>query len=82
MVWGTVNGVAFLVASISSGLAIGFLGVYWMLMFAIGLTLLDSPSRIIAISEKGIIHAEAQTNHIDIRGTIRESFSLSLDCSH
>jgi len=35
---GTVNGVAFLVASISSGLAIGFLGVYWMLMFAIGLT--------------------------------------------
>ena len=35
---GTVNGVAFLVASIFSGLAIGFLGVYWMLVFAIGLT--------------------------------------------
>jgi len=65
---GTVNGVAFLVASISSGLAIGFLGVYWMLMFAIGLTLLTILHLgIIAIPEKGIIHAEAQTNHIDIR---------------
>jgi DHA3 family multidrug efflux protein-like MFS transporter len=68
---GTVNGVAFLVASIFSGLAIGFLGVYWMLMFAIGLTLLTILHLgIIAIPEKGIIHAEAQTNHIDIRGTI------------
>jgi DHA3 family multidrug efflux protein-like MFS transporter len=69
---GTVNGVAFLVASIFSGLAIGFLGVYWMLMFAIGLTLLTILHLgIIAIPEKGIIHVEAQMNHIDIRGTIR-----------
>src|SRR5688572_9121519 len=36
---GTATGVAFLVASIFSGLAIGFLGVSWMLVLAIGLTL-------------------------------------------
>src|SRR5262245_7479614 len=35
---GTANGVAFLAASIFSGLAIGFLGVLWMLVIAIGLT--------------------------------------------
>lgn len=69
---GTANGVSFLVASIFSGLAIGFLGVYWMLVFAIGLTLLTILHLgIIAIPEKRIIYAEAQTNHIDIRGTIR-----------
>ena len=37
---GTANGVAFLVASILSGLAIGFLGVFWMLVSAIVLTAL------------------------------------------
>ena len=33
---GTANGVGFLAASILSGLAIGFLGVTWMLASAIG----------------------------------------------
>ncbi|MBK6770503.1 MAG: MFS transporter [Dehalococcoidia bacterium] len=37
---GTANGVAFLAASIFSGLAIGYLGVTWMLVLAIGLTAL------------------------------------------
>jgi DHA3 family multidrug efflux protein-like MFS transporter len=68
---GTVNGVAFLVASIFSGLAIGFLGVFWMLVFAIGLT---SVAIIhlgtLSIPEQKII-SSVQTNHIDIRGTIR-----------
>ncbi len=69
---GTANGVAFLIASIFSGLAIGFLGVYWMLVFAIGLTILTILHLwTISIPEKRIIHTEAQTNHIDIRGTIR-----------
>jgi DHA3 family multidrug efflux protein-like MFS transporter len=69
---GTANGVAFLVASIFSGLAIGFFGVYWMLVFSIGLTILVMIHLgTIAIPEEGIIHAEAQTDHIDIRGTIR-----------
>ncbi|HVG95369.1 MAG TPA: MFS transporter [Chloroflexota bacterium] len=37
---GTANGVAFLVASVLSGLAIGFLGVTWMLVGAIAVTAL------------------------------------------
>ena len=37
---GTANGVAFLGASILSGLAIGYLGVFWMLAGAIVLTVL------------------------------------------
>jgi DHA3 family multidrug efflux protein-like MFS transporter len=69
---GTANGVAFLVASIFSGLAIGFLGVYWMLVFSIGLTLLVMLHLgTVPIPEKRIIHPETQMNHIDIRGTIR-----------
>ena len=35
---GTANGVAFLAASVLSGLAIGFLGVTWMLVGAIAVT--------------------------------------------
>lgn len=69
---GTANGVSFLVASIFSGLAIGFLGVFWMLVFSIGLTLLVIIHLgTVSIPEQGVIHTEAQTNHIDIRGTIR-----------
>lgn len=69
---GTANGVAFLVASIFSGLTIGFLGVFWMLVSAIGLTVLTILHLwTISIPEKRTIHTEAQPNHVDIRGTIR-----------
>ncbi|MBE9079088.1 MFS transporter [Romeria aff. gracilis LEGE 07310] len=69
---GTVNGVSFLVASIFSGLVIGFLGVYWMLVLAIGLTLLNIIHLgAIAIPEAKVIQTESHANHIDIRGTIR-----------
>ncbi|MBW4538408.1 MAG: MFS transporter [Myxacorys chilensis ATA2-1-KO14] len=69
---GTTNGVSFLIASIFSGMTIGFLGMYWMLVFAIGLMILAILHLVtIAIPEKGIVHVENQTNHIDIRGTIR-----------
>lgn len=69
---GTANGVSFLIASIFSGLVIGFLGIYWMLIFAIGLTLLTILHLwTISIPEKRTPHPEAQTNHIDIQGTIR-----------
>ncbi len=68
---GTVNGVAFLVASIFSGLAIGFLGVYWMLIFAIGLTAIALVHlSTLSIPEKEIVLTH-QTNSIDIRGTIK-----------
>ncbi|WP_016876131.1 MFS transporter [Chlorogloeopsis fritschii PCC 9212] len=69
---GTINGVGFLVASTFSGLVIGFLGVFWMLVFSIGLTILAIVHLwTVPISEQKIIHTEAHTNHIDIRGTIR-----------
>lgn len=69
---GTANGVAFLVASIFSGLAIGFFGIVWTLIFSIGLTLLVMIHLgTIAIPEKGIIHNSTQPTHIDIRGTIQ-----------
>lgn len=70
---GTANGVAFLIASIMSGLVIGFLGVFWMLICAIGLTLLVIAHLwTLTIPEKEAVHTdEAQTNSIDIRGSIQ-----------
>jgi MFS transporter, DHA3 family, multidrug efflux protein len=68
---GTANGIAFLVASIFSGLAIGFLGVFWVLAFAIGLSVLVIIHLwTIAIPQQEPAHAEAHTDKIDIRGTI------------
>ncbi len=75
---GTVNGAAFLVASILSGMAIGFLGVFWMLVGAIGLTFLVIVHLwAVAIPDRqaspgpGAFPAEANTESIDLRGTIR-----------
>lgn len=70
---GTANGVSFLIASIFSGLAIGFLGVYWVMVFAIALTVVVILHLVtLSIPEPTIIHAEHPTQHIDIRGTVRE----------
>lgn len=73
---GTANGISFLVASIFSGLLIGFLGVYWMLVIALALTVLAIIHLFtIAIPEREAVHAspEAAAGHgrIDVRGTIR-----------
>lgn len=73
---GTTNGISFLVASIFSGLLIGFLGVFWMLVFAIGFTVLAIIHLwTVSIPEKEIVHthteAEGGVKHIDIRGTIK-----------
>lgn len=69
---GTVNGVAFLLASITSGLVIGFLGVFWMLVSAIGLTFLVIVHlATLAIPQKERVVSESQTDTIDIPGTIR-----------
>lgn len=76
---GTANGVAFLVASIFSGLAVGFLGMSWMLVIAIVLTALvmihlltlsfPDPAQQVTHSA----HADAKTGDglVDLRGTIR-----------
>lgn len=71
---GTANGVSFLVASIFSGLLIGFLGVFWMLVFAIALTTLAIIHLLtISIPEMKVVHdhMEEDVKRIDIRGTIR-----------
>lgn len=69
---GTANGVSFFAASIFSGLVIGFLGMNWMLMLAIGLTILTIVHlAAIAIPEQKLADAKNQANLIDIRGTIR-----------
>lgn len=69
---GSTNGTAFLIASILSGMAVGFLGVFWMYAAAIGLTLLTIIHlAIVSIPEDEIVHTEAQPKKIDIRGTIK-----------
>jgi MFS transporter, DHA3 family, multidrug efflux protein len=69
---GTTNGVSLVVASTFSGLAIGFLGMNWMLIFAIVLTALTVLHlATLSIPETRVSPTKAQTNQIDIRGTIR-----------
>ncbi|MBE7471749.1 MAG: MFS transporter [Anaerolineae bacterium] len=69
---GSANGVAFLVASILSGMAVGFLGIFWMLVCAIGLTLLVIIHLwTLPLPAKEVSHAEAETHSIDIRGSIQ-----------
>jgi len=71
---GTTNGISFLVASIFSGLLIGFLGVFWMLIFAISFTLLAIIHLwTVSIPEKEIVHTHTEegVKHIDIHGTIK-----------
>ena len=74
---GTANGIAFLGASIFSGLVIGYLGISWMLAIAIALTfvviihLLTLP---IPAYAKGNTDENGQpqgATSVDIRGTIR-----------
>lgn len=68
---GTANGVGFLISSIFSGLVIGFLGIFWMLVLALILTLLALLHVwTIDIREEGIVHTDESTKRIDIRGTI------------
>jgi MFS transporter, DHA3 family, multidrug efflux protein len=71
---GSANGVAFLLASILSGIVIGFLGVFWMLIGAIVLTVLVVAHLwTLALPAKEAPHpdAEAEPHSIDIRGSIR-----------
>lgn len=81
---GTANGVSFLFASIVSGFVIGFLGIFWMLAVAVGLTVLvvahllataipegqggDARARVEAVAEPA---SDAGASGVDIRGTLR-----------
>jgi DHA3 family multidrug efflux protein-like MFS transporter len=81
---GTANGVSFLGASIFSGLVVGYLGMFWMLIIAIALTVLVSVhllTLVIPDLPKKYRHAhdgepEHEHDHqpegsVDVRGTIR-----------
>jgi DHA3 family multidrug efflux protein-like MFS transporter len=71
---GTANGIAFLAASVFSGLAIGYLGVFWMLAIAIGLSvliLLHLWTIAIPDLERPQGESQEERNRIDLRGTIR-----------
>lgn len=71
---GAANGVSFLVASIMSGLAIGYLGVLWMLVLGIALTVLvlaHLTSVAIPVSEGDAPRREGETGSLDLSGTIR-----------
>lgn len=72
---GTANGIAFLGASIFSGLVIGYLGIAWMLGIAIGLTLLViahlATLAIPDFAKQDGDASEGQHGRVDIRGTIR-----------
>jgi DHA3 family multidrug efflux protein-like MFS transporter len=71
---GTANGVSFLVASIFSGLAIGFVGADWMLVCAIVLTIVVIAHLLtltIPEPERRAMHTGSTTEGIDIRGTIQ-----------
>lgn len=80
---GTANGVAFLGASIFSGLAVGYLGMFWVLAIAIVMSLLviahlatltipDLPKRVRHAHDGEPMH-EHEHDHegVDVRGTIR-----------
>ena len=75
---GTANGVSFLIASIFSGLAIGFLGIFWVLVFALVLTVLVighlwtlAIPQAAAGAAEPTPEATAERQRIDLRGTVR-----------
>jgi DHA3 family multidrug efflux protein-like MFS transporter len=80
---GTANGVAFLGASIFSGLTVGYLGMFWVLAIAIVMSLLvivhlatlaipDLPKRVRHAHDGEPEHEHEQPHEgVDVRGTIR-----------
>lgn len=69
---GTANGVGFVVASIFSGLVIGFLGIFWVLAFALGLSaLIIGHLWTVSIPQQAVVQTTSTLESIDIRGTIR-----------
>lgn len=66
---GTVQGLGFLVTSVFSGLAIGYLGMGWSIVIAVvfvGLSLAHLLT--LRIPEPVIVHTEGQPGWVDIRG--------------
>ncbi|RPE13082.1 MFS transporter [Chitinophaga lutea] len=70
---GSANGTAFLVASILSGMAVGFMGMHWTLAATVALTILTILHLMtVSIPEKEIVHTEESGGgKVDVRGTIK-----------
>lgn len=69
---GTASGVSFLVVSVISGFLVGKAGMYWVLILAIGFTILGIIHLLFMdISEKKIEHLEHENKSIDIKGTLK-----------
>jgi MFS transporter, DHA3 family, multidrug efflux protein len=68
---GTINGVAFLAASIFSGLAVGFLGIFATLLITLVMTVLVIGHLLVVhIPEQEIVRSATHSDMVDIRGTI------------
>jgi DHA3 family multidrug efflux protein-like MFS transporter len=70
---GSVAGIGFLVTSVFSGLAIGFLGMGWTIVIAITLTLISLVHLVyfVAIPEEKIAHdPELANKKLDIKGSL------------
>jgi DHA3 family multidrug efflux protein-like MFS transporter len=68
---GTANGVSFLAASVFSGLAVGFLGMLWVLGLAVALTILVIGHLwMLPIPRGAAAHGEAQGDMVDLPGTL------------
>lgn len=69
---GTVFGISFAITSFASGLILGFLGMFWVLVTAIAFTIIALTTLIvIKIPEKKIIHVESGNalKSMDLKGT-------------
>ncbi|MFE1664467.1 MFS transporter [Microbacterium sp. P02] len=68
---GTVQGIAFMVTSVFSGLSIGLLGMGWTVVIAIVATALAlTHLMFVPIPERTIAHVEGATTSFDFRGVI------------
>jgi DHA3 family multidrug efflux protein-like MFS transporter len=70
--YGTVMGVSFAITSVASGLALGFLGMGWVLIIATLLTVISVIHLlVITIPEKTPTHTGTVKHHsVDVKGTI------------
>lgn len=70
---GSTNGTAFLISSIMSGMAVGFLGMFWTLVVAVGLMFLAILHLwTIPMTENEIVHtAHEGPKTVDVKGTIK-----------
>lgn len=68
---GTVNGLAFSLTSVFSGLAVGLLGINWALAISLVLTVLTVLHLLtVAVPEEKLVHLEEITAKIDIKGAL------------